>query len=151
MQKPFRYFPLVVLFLLQTVFACAPAPMLTRPEWRLQGVRIERIDLSGASIGVAVQLTNPNAVGITVQHLLYRFYLHEVEIASGEKTVPFELPGHGSVDILLPVEVRLKQARELAPLLKGPPEEIDYRLEGEATVRAMGMEKRFPLHHAGKK
>lgn len=151
MQDRLRYFSLFVLFLLQLLFGCTPAQLLTKPEWRLQGVRVERIDLSGASLGLAVQLTNPNAVGITVEHLSYRFYLHEVEIATGEKSTPFELPGRGSADIVLPIEVRLKQARELAPLLRSAPEEIDYRMEGEVTLRAMGMEKRFPLHHAGKK
>lgn len=151
MRKRFGYAFLFVFFPLQAHFGCAPTQILTQPEWRLSGIRIDRIDLSGASLGLAVQMTNPNPIGITVQHLSYRFYLRDVEIAAGEKTVPFELPRHGSVEIVLPVEVRLKQARELAPLLKKAPEEIDYRIEGEATLRAMGMEKRFPLRHSGKK
>lgn len=151
MQRRFVYPSLFIIFLLQMFFGCAPARLLTQPEWRLSGIRIDRIDLSGASLGLAVQMTNPNPIGITVQHLSYRFYLRDVEIASGEKTTPFELPRHGSVEIVLPVEVRLKQARELAPLLRKAPEEIDYRMEGEATLRAMGMEKRFPLHPSGKK
>ena len=151
MQKRSRASFLFLVFLFYAVFGCTPAQILTKPEWRLQGIRIDRIDLSGASLGLSVQLTNPNSVGLTIQHLSYQLYLHEVEIAAGERKTPFELPRHASVDIVLPVEVRLKQARELAPFLKNAPEEIDYRIEGEVTLQAMGMEKRFPLHHAGKK
>ena len=151
MQKRFGSFFFCLILLFPALFGCTPAQILTKPEWRLQGIQVDRIDLTGASLGLAVQITNPNAVDITVRHLSYRFYLHEAEIAAGEKTVPFALPGHGSVDIVLPVEVRLKQVRELAPLLKNGPDEIDYRMEGEVTLRAMGLEKTFPLRHAGKK
>lgn len=142
---------LFIIVLLQALFGCAPARLLDKPEWRLQGIQIDRIDLSGASLGLAVEITNPNAVGVTVQHLSYRFYLHEAEIAGGEKTTPFELPKRGSIGIILPLEVRLKQVRELAPLLRKGPEGMDYRIEGEVILRAMGMEKRFRLHHTGKK
>lgn len=134
--------PLVLFFT-----GCAPAQLIARPEWRLQGVQIERIDLSGASLGLAIRITNPNPFGVTVQHLTYQFFLHGLEVATGEKTDPFELPRHGSADMLFPVEVRLKQARELAPILRKAPEEIDYRIEGEVTLRAIGIEKRFPIHH----
>ncbi|MBI3803891.1 MAG: LEA type 2 family protein [Nitrospirae bacterium] len=138
---------LLLLSFLILLFGCTPARIIAKPEWRLQGIQVDRIDLSGASLGLAVQMTNPNPFGITVQHLSYQVFLHEVEVAAGEKTDAFELPRHGSAEILFPVEVRLKKARELAPFLRKAPEEIDYRIEGEVTLRAMGMEKRFPLHH----
>ncbi len=150
MQKRLGY-ALFVIFLLQALLACTPARLLSKPEWRLQGIRIDRIDLGGASLGLALRIINPNPVGVTVQHLTYQFYLHEVKIAEGEMTTPFELPRHGSIDVVLPVQMSFKQARELAPLLRKEPEEIDYRLEGGITLRAMGTEKHFQLHHAGKK
>src|SRR5579884_1210403 len=151
MQKRWGDSSLFIIFLIQILFGCAPTQILAKPEWRVEGIRIDRIDLSGVSLALAIHLTNPNAVRMTVQHLSYQFYLHDVEIASGEKSDPFELPGRGSVEIVMPVEVRLKQARELAPMLKGAPEEMDYRMEGEVTLKAMGIERQFLLHHAGKK
>lgn len=151
MQKRFVSSSLFVIFLLQAFFGCSPARFLSKPEWRLQGIRIDRIDLSGASVGLALRIINPNPVGVTVRHLTYRFYLHEVKIAEGEMTTPFELPRHESIDVVLPVQMSFKEARELAPLLRQKTEEIDYRLEGEITLQAMGTEKRFQLHHAGKR
>jgi len=151
MRKRFRYSSLFVIFLLPVAVGCTPARLLSKPEWRLQGVQIDRIDLTGASVGLALRIMNPNPVGVTVQHLTYEFYLHEVRIAQGEMTAPFALPRHGSIDIVLPVQLNFKEARELAPLLRKEKEEIDYRLEGEITLQAMGTEKRFQLHHAGKK
>lgn len=151
MRKRFRCFSLFVIFLLPVVIGCTPARLLSKPEWRLQGIQIDRIDLSGASIGLALRIINPNPVGVTIRHLTYQFYLHDVKIAEGEMTTPFELPRHGSIDILLPVQMSFKEARELAPLLRKQGEEIDYRLEGGITLQAMGTEKRFQLHHSGKK
>lgn len=151
MRKRFVSSSLFVIFLLQALSGCAPARLLSKPEWRLQGIRIDRIDLKGASLGLALRIINPNPVGVTVQHLTYQFYLHEVKMAAGEITTPFELPRHESIDVVLPVQVSFKEARELVPLLRKKTEEIDYRMEGEITLRAMGTEKRFQLHHVGKK
>jgi LEA14-like dessication related protein len=151
MQKRLGYSSFFIIFLLQTLLGCTPARLLSKPEWRLQGIRIDRIDLTGASLGLALRIINPNPVGVTVQHLTYQFYLHEVKIAEGEVTTPFELPRHESIDVVLPVQMSFKEARELAPLLRKEMEEIDYRLEGEIALRAMGTEKHFQLHHAGKR
>lgn len=151
MKKRFVDSSLFVIFLLPVVIGCTPARLLSKPEWRLQGIQIGRIDLSGASVGLALRIINPNPVGMTVHHLTYQFYLHEVKIAEGEMTTPFELRRHDSIDVVLPVQISFKEARALAPLLRKEPEEIDYRLEGEITLRAMGTEKRFQLHHAGKR
>lgn len=151
MKKQFRDPFLLVLILIQAILSCTPARLLSKPEWRLQGIRIDRIDLTGASVGLALRIINPNPVGVTVQHLTYQFYLHEVKIAEGELTAPFELPRHESIDVVLPLQVSFKEARELAPLLRKEREEIDYRLEGEIALRAMGTEKHFQLRHAGKR
>lgn len=151
MQTRLDYASLLVIFLLQALLGCTPARLLSKPEWRVQGIRIERIDLTGASLGLALRIINPNPVGVTVQHLTYQFYLHEVKVAEGEMTTPFELPGHDSIEVVLPVQMSFKEARALAPLLRKEMEEIDYRMEGEITLRAMGTEKRFQLRHTGKK
>jgi LEA14-like dessication related protein len=151
MQTRLGYTSFFVIFLLQTLLGCTPARLLSKPEWRLQGIRIDRIDLTGASLGLALRIINPNPVGVTVQHLTYQFYLHEVKVAEGEMTTPFELPRHDSIDVVLPVQMSFKEARTLVPLLRKEMEEIDYRMEGEITLRAMGTERRFQLHHTGKK
>jgi LEA14-like dessication related protein len=125
--------------------------MIERPEWQIQGVRIDQIDFSKATLGVNAQITNPNHFDVTLQQVHYRLYLKETLIAQGEKTESFELPGHGAADVWLPVEVSLSAARQILPLLKNNPEDkaLSWRIEGEGTLKAFGIEKILPFKKEG--
>lgn len=121
--------------------------MIERPEWRLQAVRIDQIDFSKATLGVNAQITNPNTFGVTLQQVHYRLYLKETLIAQGERKESFALPGRGTADVWLPVEVSLSAARQILPLLRNNPgnKALRWRIEGEGTLKAFGMEKVLPF------
>jgi LEA14-like dessication related protein len=133
--------------LLLFFFLAACAPVITRPEWRLQGVRIDQIDLSKITLGLNAQITNPNDFEITVKQLHYRLYLKEALIAEGDETQSFALPGRGVTDVWLPAEISLAAARQVLPLLKKNQrkEELDWRIEGECILKAFGVERAFPF------
>lgn len=139
---------LITCFLLAS---CASWRVIERPEWRLQAVRIDQIDFSKATLGVNAQITNPNNFGVTLREVRYRLYLKETLIAQGEKTESFELPGHGAADVWLPVEVSLSAARQIVPLLKNNPgdQALSWRIEGEGTLKAFGIEKTLPFKKEG--
>jgi len=121
--------------------------MIARPEWRLQGFRVDQLDLSKATLGLDAQITNPNRFNVTLRKVNYRLYLKEALVAEGEINEAVELPGQATTDVWLPVEISLKEARKVLPLLKGMPgkEAIDWRLEGECTLKALGIEKVLPF------
>ncbi|MFY9268469.1 MAG: LEA type 2 family protein [Candidatus Manganitrophaceae bacterium] len=151
MRKGCRFVFFYLLFIVMIGYAgCAPTKIVSAPEWRIQAVEMDRLDFSGAHLSVAVRITNPNPFGLTVSHLLYRLSIGEGEIASGEISVPFIIARHGSADVVLPIEVRFKQIGKLAPLLREKSGGIDYRIEGEVTVRALGMQKTVPIGRSGK-
>ncbi|HEY5600279.1 MAG TPA: LEA type 2 family protein, partial [Candidatus Manganitrophaceae bacterium] len=142
---------ILVLFVLFSLASCASMKVVSRPEWRLQGVRIDHISLSKVTLGIDARITNPNFFSVTIRQARYRFYLGEILIAQGEKTEPFDLPGHGVADVLLPAEISLAAAREIAPLLKSDPGGggANWRLEGEFALKVFGVENIFPFKKEG--
>lgn len=128
-------------------FLAACASVIARPEWRLQGVRVDQLDLSKATLGLDAQITNPNRFNVTLRKVNYRLYLKEALVAEGEINEAVELPGQATTDVWLPVEISLKEARKVLPLLKEMPgkEAIDWHLEGECTLKALGIEKVLPF------
>jgi LEA14-like dessication related protein len=137
----------MILFTFFFLTSCASGKMIARPEWRLLGVQIDQLDFSKATLGIQAQITNPNSFGVTVRKVHYRLYLKEVLVALGEKKEPFDLPGQGVTDVLLPVEISLGEVRRMLPLLKNRSgkEDLNWRIEGEGTVKAFGLEKVFPF------
>jgi LEA14-like dessication related protein len=135
------------------LLSCAPGKIIARPEWQVQGIRIEQLDFSKATLGVDVQMTNPNSFGVTVKQMNYRLYFKEALIAQGEKNESFELPGHGVTDVPLPLEIALVEVRQILPLLKSKAlkEDLNWRIEGECLLKAFGIEKRFPFKEREKK
>lgn len=135
------------LSLLLFFFLTACASMVARPEWRLQGIRVDQLDLSKATLGLDAQITNPNGFKITIRQVRYRLYLKEALVAQGERAEELELPGGAMTDVWLPVEVSLREARKLLPLLKetARKEDLNWRIEGECTLKALGVEKVLPF------
>lgn len=138
---------MLLLFVLFSLASCASARVVSRPEWRLQGIRIDHIDLSKVTLGIAARITNPNPFGVTIRQAEYRVYLGETLVAQGKKTDPFDLPGHGDANVLLPVEISLAAMREIGPLLRYDPGNGGerWRLEGECVLKAFGIERVFPF------
>ena len=148
MRNPRILFPLTFFFLL---FSCASWRVIARPEWRLQGIQIEHLDRAKAAVGISARIKNPNSFGVTVQQVHYRLYLKETLIAEGEKKESFDLPRNGAVNVVLPVEISLTEVRQMLPLLKksGRKDDPHWRLEGECTLEAFGIEKIFPFKKEG--
>ena len=121
--------------------------MIARPEWRLQGIRVDQLDLSKATLGLDAQITNPNRFNVTIRQVRYRLYVKEALVAQGERTEAFELPGGAMTDVRLPVEISFREARKLLPLLKetARKEDLNWRIEGECTLKALGVEKVLPF------
>ena len=125
---------------------------VSRPEWRVLGVEVEHADRSNASVGVIAQIKNPNAFSVTVRQVHYRLYLKERLIAEGAKNEPFDLRRLAKTQVTLPLEISVAEARQLLPQLKGMPrKEVPWRLEGECTVEAFGVERVFPFLKGGEK
>jgi len=126
---------------------------VSKPEWRLLDIQIDQLNRSKASVQIVAQIKNPNAFSVTVRQVHYRLYLKESLIAEGEKNEPFDLPRLGKAQVALPLEISVTEARQVMPHLKTTPrKEVAWRLEGECTVEAFGIEKVFPfLKEGGKK
>ena len=138
---------ILLLFVLLSLVSCASKRAISRPEWRLQGIRIDHIDLSKVRLAIEAHITNPNPFSVTILKAHYQFYMGETLIAQGEKTEPFDLPGAGETDVLLPVEISLAAMSKIAPLLKNDPgnNDLHWRLEGECTLKVFGVERVFPF------
>jgi LEA14-like dessication related protein len=138
----------LLLLVALSIFACG-TKIVHRPEWRLHGVRIERIDTEGATLHVNVKVTNPNAFAIALEKVDYRLFFDKIEVAKGHKEGTVEFRPYQEVGIALPIEVDLKTILDQRAALREA-DRSAYRVEGEVTLKAVGIRKTFPFNEPEK-
>jgi LEA14-like dessication related protein len=121
------------------VFALAACGSLaerafTRPTIVVRGVKVRSVGLTGGSIEVSLQISNPNPYPVPVQRATYIFALADsTEVGRGESAAAFTLPAHDSTVVQLPVDVSWQGLRAAArdAARDGT---VDYRLKGSVTL-----------------
>ncbi|NSL55564.1 LEA type 2 family protein [Uliginosibacterium aquaticum] len=133
-------------WLLCLLALAACAPVWQRPQVALMDVRISGGNLFQQKLRLQLRVTNPNALDIGVESLVFEVLVGDSQFASGRSSAPVTIPkrGEGRVDVDADAQV-LGLLRRL-PELTGGDGKLHYRLKGEAQIKGYG---RTPFDQPG--
>ena len=107
------------------------------PEISLDSVRISRLDLSGAEMGVILTVANPNRFSINLDGLRYSMDMGGMRFVSGEKDNIPAIDPSGQESIAIPVGVDfINMGRAAMNLLSG--NTAPFQLSGDMRFRLPG-------------
>jgi LEA14-like dessication related protein len=109
----------------------ARLPVLKLPEVHLQGIRLKRLSLSAAEIGLVLGVSNPNALSFSLQGLEYSLDVHGARWLSGFAEQLGQVPAKGSAELELPATIDFAQLGRAAYRLLASGGSLPYRLRGK--------------------
>ena len=116
---------------LTTLSACAqlhPEP----PVVVFRGVTLRDVALSGATLDVALQISNPNPFNIDVQRVTYHLYADSTLVGTGQPENPLFIPAKDSALIKLPVAFTFRGLGNVAFQLVSRGS-VNYRVTGQVS------------------
>lgn len=135
-----RLYPFFVVLML---IGASTAGCVRRPEVALQAVEVSRLGLSGGSLLVTLEVTNPNSFALDSEQMTYALELEGVgqdgeeqwiEFVTGTYDAPFSVAAGQSATVQLPVDFDYSRLGSSAlALLRS--QGLDYRARGTVMLR----------------
>ncbi|MEJ2540326.1 MAG: LEA type 2 family protein [Gemmatimonadota bacterium] len=141
--------------------AGACASLVKQPVVSLAEIQVASLGLSGATVEVTLDVTNPNSFDLDARAVEYTlFYLPAVDraaagsdedwrtLAAGRTAEPVTLPGNGVVQVPVAIPFTFRELGEAAgSLLRDGT--LRYRFQGAFTVGSPVGELRIPFDRTG--
>ena len=118
------------------------------PTIILKEIHVRQISLTDASIVFVAEIQNPNSYDLRLKSLDYTVLLSGQEAGDGSLQKEIPVPASSSVTVEIPVSARFGGLGGIARMyISG--QEIPYRLEGNALVKAGLFDRTFPFSRTG--
>ncbi len=118
------------------------------PTIILKEIHVRQISLTDASIVFVAEIQNPNSYDLRLKSLDYTVHLSGNEAGDGSLQKEIPVPASSSVTVEIPVSARFGGLGGIARMyISG--QEIPYRLEGNALVKAGLFDRTFPFSRTG--
>ncbi|HSD94885.1 MAG TPA: LEA type 2 family protein [Syntrophales bacterium] len=137
-----------------TIFLCAllitgcAGLFFEEPTIILKEIHVRQISLTDASIVFVAEIQNPNSYDLRLKSLDYTVHLSGYEAGDGSLQKEIPVPASSSVTVEIPVSARFGGLGGIARMyISG--QEIPYRLEGNALVKAGLFDRTFPFSRTG--
>jgi LEA14-like dessication related protein len=117
------------------------------PTITLREIHVQQISLTDASLNFVAEIQNPNLYELRLKSLNYTVYLNDRETGSGSLQKEISVPS-STVQVEIPVSARFGSLGIIAKrYLAG--QELPYRIEGQALVKAGLFDRTFPFSRTG--
>jgi LEA14-like dessication related protein len=120
-----------------------------KPQLQFRGLRVNSVGLEGASLEILVDVYNPNAYRLGVEHFSYDLAIEDVHWGLGATSYPIAVEARNSATVRLPLDVswsRLGAAGREA-LRTG---NVNYGVSGEMTIGTALGDARVPYSKSGR-
>ena len=118
------------------------------PTIILKEIHVRQISLTDASIVFVAEIQNPNSYELRLKSLDYTVHLSGREAGDGSLQKEISVPASSSTPIEIPVSARFGGLGGIArTYISG--QELPYRLEGKALVKAGLFDRTFPFSRTG--
>ncbi len=108
-------------------------PNIRIPEVSLQGLKVNKLNLTGIDLNLVMRLKNPNTFGFNLGKLNYAIQLAGQSVATGETSQAAAVPSKGTGEIRLPIKLDfLSAASSLKTALGGG--SIECNISGGADL-----------------
>jgi LEA14-like dessication related protein len=106
-------------------------PLLKLPKITMEGIKLKKLNLTGAELLLNLQLDNPNAFSATLNRLNYALSIGGQEVASGLTSQAIPVNQKASSQITIPVSLNfLQSGRTLYNILTSN-KNFDYKITGD--------------------
>ncbi|MFQ5982227.1 MAG: LEA type 2 family protein [Woeseiaceae bacterium] len=110
--------------------------VVSAPAVNLTSVEMTNADFDRQTFLLGFEVSNPNPFPLPIRSIQYRIRLGEQRFASGETHAKFTVPGDGSGEFMLSVDLDLLRTTSYVSMLirTGIRRRMDYELSGSFTV-----------------
>lgn len=138
---------LTILFFVLLITGCAGL-FFEEPTITLKEIHVQQISLTDASLVFVAEIQNPNGYELRLKSLDYTVHLSGREAGDGSLQKEVSVPASSSTPIEIPVSARFGGLGGIArTYISG--QELPYRLEGKALVKAGLFDRTFPFSRTG--
>ena len=138
---------LTILFFVLLITGCAGL-FFEEPTITLKEIHVQQISLTDASLVFVAEIQNPNSYELRLKSLDYTVHLSGREAGDGSLQKEVSVPASSSTPIEIPVSARFGGLGGIArTYISG--QELPYRLEGKALVKAGLFDRTFPFSRTG--
>ena len=138
---------LTILFFVLLITGCAGL-FFEEPTIILKEIHVQQISLTDATLVFVAEIQNPNSYELRLKSLDYTVHLSGREAGDGSLQKEVSVPASSSTPIEIPVSARFGGLGGIArTYISG--QELPYRLEGKALVKAGLFDRTFPFSRTG--
>jgi LEA14-like dessication related protein len=138
----------IILFLCTLLLAGCTGLFFDEPTVTLKEIHVRQLSLTDASLVFVAEIQNPNSYDLRLKSLDYTVHLSGQETGGGSLQKEIIVPASSSTPIEIPVSARFGGLGGIARMyISG--QELPYRIEGNALVKAGLFDRTFPFSHTG--
>jgi LEA14-like dessication related protein len=117
------------------------------PKLDFKGATMDALDLEGATVGLHVDLTNPNGFGLDVARVGWSFDAQGTRVATGDMPGGLKIPASGVAPLTIPVRVRWKDVPGIIGLFTTARDGLRYKAAASVGVNTPIGVVELPLVH----
>ena len=143
-----RRAPAVILLAFVLATAGCTGLFFEEPTITLKEIHVRQVSLTDADLLFVAEIKNPNPYELRLKSLDYTVHLNNRETGGGSLQKEISVPASSSAPVEIPVTARFGSLGGVAKLyLTG--QELAYRIEGKALVKAGLFDRTFPFSRTG--
>jgi LEA14-like dessication related protein len=109
-------------------------PLLKLPSVRVAALTVQKLNLTGATLNLRLQLNNPNSLDLLLQKINYNFVVNGNSWLNGMSSSPQNLSSHGNSYLNIPVSLNFLQMGQTVYQMISGQQEINYDLSGDLNL-----------------
>lgn len=118
------------------------------PTITLKEIHVHQLSLSDASLVFVAEIRNPNGYELRLKSLDYTVHLSGREAGGGSLEKEISVPASSSAPVEIPVTARFGSLGGVVKLYVTG-QELPYKIEGKALVKAGLFDRTFPFSRTG--
>jgi LEA14-like dessication related protein len=118
------------------------------PTITLKEIHVRQISLTDASLVFVAEIQNPNTYELRLKSLDYTVHLSGREAGGGSLQKEVSIPASSSAPVEIPITARFGSLGGIVKMYVSG-QELPYRIEGKALVKAGLFDRTFPFSRTG--
>jgi LEA14-like dessication related protein len=121
-----------------------------KPHLEFRSASVDALDLEGATVGLHVDLDNPNGFGLDVARVAWTLDAEGTRVASGDMAGGLTIPAKGIAQLVIPVRVLFHDVPGIVALFTQKKDAVHYQVAGTVGVRTPVGVVELPVTHEGR-
>jgi len=111
-------------------------PALKLPSVRLSGIKLDKLDFTGADLTLSIKLNNPNAYNFALNSLQYQLNINGAQWFNSKLNESVNINANNDNVISIPVSVNFVNIGRSAYTLLSGNKSLEYKLTGNANLNS---------------